>query len=114
MRSIKRILLAAAVAFAFMVAVASVIQGQDAKKPDSPAKLEATKAPTPEWLKSYEEYLALQRVIVQLKAQYGIDKLEMELNKQGQSLAGQIPPGYSFDQEKKQFVAIAKSEPAKK
>lgn len=115
MRSIRRILVAAAVAFLFMLGVDALITSGQEKKPDPPAKLEATKAPSAEWLKGYDEYLALQGVILKLKAQYGIDKLEAELNKEGGALASQIPQGYSFDQEKKQFVVVAKpAEPAKK
>lgn len=80
-----------------------------------PAKVEAVKEPSKQWLDDYESFLVLQRAIADMKKEYGIDKLEERLNQRGVALQAGIPAGYNFDQTKKQFVAIAKpQEPAKK
>jgi len=71
----------------------------------------ATKTPSAQWLMDYDSYMALNRVIVNLKQQNGIDKLEAELNRQGNALAVQIPAGYTFDPVKKVFI-LPPSSPA--
>lgn len=109
----KGILLALAmVAIGICLAGLQVI-AQDTK-PAAPAKLEAVKEPSKQWLEDYEAFLVLQRVISEMKKETGIDKLEERLNQKGLALQSGVPAGYNFDQNKKQFVIAVKPEPAKK
>ena len=111
-------LLVACVMGVFCLVLILLVQGshaQEKKDGAPPAKLEAVQQPSKEWLENYEAFLVLQRVIGEMKKEAGIDKLEERLNQKGLALQAGVPQGYSFDQNKKQFVAIAKAqEPAKK
>jgi hypothetical protein len=75
-----------------------------AQKGAADANQTPVKDPSDKWLQDYDSYLALKRVIDNMKAQNGIDKLEQELIRQGNALAVQIPGGYTFDPDKKKFV----------
>jgi hypothetical protein len=71
--------------------------------PANPPKLEEVKTPPQEWLNNLDDYIALARVIQQLKQENGIDKLEAKLNEKGQTLQAQIPVGYTYDAVTKKF-----------
>ena len=81
--------------------LAPAVYAQD-KTPPKPPAVE-TQAPTQDWLNQYDEYMALVRVVQQIRQESGLEKIEAKMNEKANSLRTGIPPGYSFDVATKTF-----------
>jgi len=89
--------------------MAGFVGAQD--KPVTPEKPAVTQQdPSPKWLSDYDDYMALVRVITQMKQESGLDKLEAKMSEKAMSLRSQIPQGFEFDPATKKFT---KTEPAR-
>jgi hypothetical protein len=76
------------------------------ESPAPPVKTEEIKTPPADWLNSLDDYLALARVIQQLKQENGIDKLEIKASTMAEALKAKIPEGYTYDAATRRFVLI--------
>lgn len=109
--ALRNLLILAAIILLFSVVILKAQTPPDtpgpAAKTTTPTPAPETKDPSPDWLKSYDGAMDLQRVIAQQKADAGIDKLEEALQKKVNGLAVQIPAGFTFDPNKRKFVKPA-------
>ena len=79
-------------------------QNKPVPKPATPAV--ETKTPPAEWLQQYDDYMALARVIQQVRKESGLEKFEALEDEKGQTLRKGIPEGYTFDPATKTFTKL--------
>ena len=83
--------------------VAALAQDKPKDPPKPETKVEASIVPPDTWLQTYDEYLALSRIIEQTRQEAGLPKLEAIFNQKTQELTKGIPKGYHFNGQTKKF-----------
>lgn len=78
------------------------VKPEDKKVPETLSN--ATLEPSKEFLDAFDEYFSLYRVVAEMKAEQGIDKLETKLQALGVKLGKLSPPGMGFNPQTRKYI----------